>query len=98
MSEGRNRISYLENLQQRADALQSEFAQLEERVRSGSAEAKMKYADLKRSVAERRAEFLKRVREAGDQGDSAWTELKSGVEGAWNELKDATQRAQGEFK
>lgn len=96
MSETRD--AYVEKTKAKLDEWNAEIAKLEAKARQEKADAQMNLEEQIETMKKKRKsteEDLDKLRQAGE---SAWEDLKAGVENAATSLGDAIRSAQSRFK
>lgn len=88
---------YKQTMRARVDALNEDIQSIEDRMDSLSAEAKSEAQSTLDTLRTKRDNFMSRIESLSAQSESAWNELKSGVDRAWTELNDARKAALDQF-
>lgn len=94
----KNRDAYVEKTKAKLDEWNAEIAKLEAKAKHKEADAQMKIEEQIETLKKKRKsteEDLDKLRQAGE---SAWEDLKAGVENAATSLGEAIRSAQSRFK
>lgn len=92
-----NKQVYQEKMQAKFDELNSQIEVLEAKARGKKADAKSQGLDYLEKLTEKKKEFEDRLDDFKGSGESAWKEVKSGVDSSFEELKSAFQKATAQF-
>ncbi len=90
--------TYLRDLERRIEALEADFQRLEEEAQGSLAKPSQKLAELKEAFVERRRQLRSKISEAREAGDTAWGQLKDGLEGAWEQMKTTFEKTREELQ
>ncbi|HEV58412.1 MAG TPA: hypothetical protein ENN87_13115 [Phycisphaerales bacterium] len=92
------RDAYVGKMKARLDEWSAEIEVLEARAAHARASARAEYERQMRQLREQASETADQLRELRDGGESAWNELKGGVEQAMGALGDAVKRAHDQLR
>jgi seryl-tRNA synthetase len=92
------RDAYLEKLKARMDQWSAEIDLLSAKADQAKAETRIKYLKQLEDLRARRAEVQDRIARMEQAGESAWEDLKEGLENSWSILKTSLSRAKSEFE
>ena len=92
------RDEYVRKLQEKLGEWNAEIDRLVARAGDVKAEAKQEYAEQIESLQTKRAAALAKIEELQKSGESAWEDLKSGIELAWAAMGEAINSAKSRFK
>ena len=92
------RDEYVRKLQEKLGEWNAEIDRLVARAGDVKAEAKQEYAEQIESLQTKRAAALAKIEELQKSGESAWEDLKSGIELAWAAMDEAINSAKSRFK
>ncbi|WP_018123164.1 hypothetical protein [Desulfovibrio oxyclinae] len=93
-----NREEYVQKMKAKLDELNAEVSRLEAKAKGAEADLRVKYDDEIKQLKERREEAKVKLAEFQQAGDSAWQDLKIGLQGAWDILDEAIKSASARFK
>ena len=93
-----NRDAYVEKMKAKLDEWNAEIDKLEAKARQAEADARIGYHKQIDTLKEKRTNLSKRFDDLRQSGESAWKDMKSGVELAANSLSEALRSAQSRFK
>ncbi len=83
------RDEYVRNLRSKLEEWSTEIDTLTVRAREISADAKIDYKEQIESLKAKREAARQKIDELQQTGESAWEDVKSGVEFAWSALSEA---------
>jgi len=91
------REEYIQKMKAKLDELNAEVSRLEAKTRGAEANLRLKYHDEIQNLKARREEARAKLAEFKQAGDSAWEDLKIGIQGAWDILEEAIKSAKERF-
>lgn len=92
-----NREEIVQKIKAKVDELNAEVSRLEAKAKGTEADLRIKYNDEITKLKERREEAKAKIEEFQQAGDSAWQDLKVGLQGAWDYLDEAIKSAKSRF-
>lgn len=95
---GTKRDEYVRKLKERLDDWNQDMAELGKRAEAAAAAARKEYDEHLGSLDVRRKELEQRLRVLGDAAESAWDEMKVGVDEAAEALASSIRVAKQQFK
>ncbi len=96
MSEKRE--AYIQKLKAKLDEWNAEIDKLAAEVDQAEADSKIEYDKRLEDLRARRKDLEEKLAELQQAGDSAWNDLKKGVENSWIILKESMAKAKSEFE
>lgn len=93
-----NREEYVEKMKAKLDELNAEVDRLEAKAKGTEADLRIKYDGEIQKLKEHREKAKAKLSEFQKAGDSAWQDLKIGLQGAWDILDEAIKSASSRFK
>ncbi|WP_319583240.1 hypothetical protein [uncultured Pseudodesulfovibrio sp.] len=91
------REEYIEKMKAKLDELNAEVSRLEAKAREAKADLSIRYKDEIENLKAKREESKARLAEFKEAGDSAWEDLKIGMQGAWDIMEEAIKSAKERF-
>ena len=91
------RTEYRNKLETSLQTMETRISDLEAKINEAGAGGKTAFQRLLDEVKSKRDVVRTRLTRAGDATDSAWNELKRGLDGAWGELEKSYERARSEL-
>lgn len=95
---GTKRDEYVRKLKEKLDEWNQDIDELRERAELAAAAARREYDEQLPRLETRRKELEQRLRALGDATESAWNELKVGVDEAADALASAIRAAKQRFR
>ncbi|MEJ2023655.1 MAG: hypothetical protein P8Y00_01290 [Deltaproteobacteria bacterium] len=92
-----NRDAYVQKLKAEMDEWNAEIDKLAAKADEADAEAKIEYHKQLEELRAERKDVEEKIAEVQQAGDSAWKDLKQGLENSWKILKISFSRAKSEF-
>lgn len=92
------REEYIQKMKAKLDEIGAEMSRLEAKAKGAEADLRIKYQDTISDLRERREEARHKLNEFQQAGDSAWQDLKIGLQGAWEIIDEAVKSASERFK
>ena len=92
------REKYIQKMKAKLEEWNADIAKLEKKADAAEAELKQKYHQQIVRLRAQREEAAAKLHELQGAGDSAWQDLKAGVEMAWDALGEAVDSAFKRFK
>lgn len=89
---------YVEKMKAKLDEINAEVSRLEAKADGAEADLKIKYNDEIKKLKDKRDNAQKSLKEFQQAGDSAWQDLKAGLQGAWDILDESVKSASSKFK
>jgi hypothetical protein len=71
---------------------------LSAKAQKAKANARIDYENELSSLREKRAAARKSLDELGRRGETAWEDMKDGMEGAWSEMSKAIEKVAARFR
>ncbi len=90
--------SYQKKLDAKLKEWNAEIDKLKAKAEAAEADAEIEYQKSIDAIQEKKAEAEQKASELRNAGDSAWEDLKTGIESASKELSDALTEAKSRFK
>lgn len=90
--------AYVQKLQAQLDAWNAEIDKLKAKADSEEADAKIKYYEQIDNLRKEQLDAQEKLTELQKAGETAWEDLKAGVESAWDSLENAMKKAASRFK
>lgn len=88
---------YHELLDARLKEMHEEIDLLKAKAGQAKAEQKIKYHAEVEKLRKKHRHVRDKLHELRDESESAWAEVKAGVDFAWEDLRDAVYRARKKF-
>lgn len=99
MPEVVTRAEYTEKVERLLEDAKKRFQELElEQMRKGEVEARAALAKAQKRFDQRRKEVESELKRARTSSQSAWDDVKDGLESAWGELIESVNHARDEFR
>ena len=92
------RDEYVRKLQEKLGKWNAEIDALAARAAEAKAGARSEYMEQIEALKAKQAVAREKIEELQQSGESAWEDLKSGVELAWTALGEAIDSARSRFK
>ncbi len=92
-----DRDAYIEKLKAKLDEWNAQIGKMEAKMREQRADARMKCEKELNSARSYRDEVQRRLDELRRSSESAWEDIKAGVDQAWDRLSEAMRRARSHF-
>lgn len=92
------RDAYVQKIKAQLDHWNAEIDKLEAKSQEASADAQIEYREQIDTLKQRRQEITEKLAALKTAGDSAWEDMKSGVELAWNAMDSALRSAVSRFR
>ncbi len=89
--------AYVEKLQAHMNKWDSEIVALEARASEAAADAKIGYFEQIDKLKKHQLDAQAKLDDLRQSGDSAWEDMKAGVEQSWNSLEKAVNNAASRF-
>lgn len=89
---------YIRKMQAKLDDWSAEIDALSAKAGKVTAGLRLEYTDQIESLRAKQTVARKKLRVVQQAGESAWEELKSGVEQAWTAMGEAIDSAKSRFK
>ena len=93
-----NREAYVKKMKAKLDEWNAEIDKLEAKARQNEADVQQQVAEQVETLKKKRKSTEKDLDRLRQAGESAWEDLKAGVENAANSMGDAIRSAQSQFK
>lgn len=91
------RDAYVEKMKAKLDEWNAEIAKLEAKAKQKEADARMDIEKQIEELKEKRSKANEKLEQMSSAGESAWNDLKAGVEQAADALGDALKAARSRF-
>ena len=95
MSETRD--AYVKKMKAKLDEWNAEIAKMEAQARQKEADARQDYEEQMKKLKEKRQKANEQLEQMSRAGETAWNDLKKGVEQAADALGDALNAARSRF-
>ncbi len=92
------RDAYIQKLKAKLDEWNAEISILAAKAEQAGAEAKIEYHRQLDDLRAKRRELEGKISELQEAGESAWEDLKQGLENSWEILKISFTKAKSEFE
>ncbi|MGD8559791.1 MAG: coiled coil domain-containing protein [Gammaproteobacteria bacterium] len=89
--------SYQEKMTASLQEWQAKIDLLKAKADKAKANQKLKYQEEIESLQTKQQQLQHKLDELRDSGESAWKDIKTGVDQAWKDLKNAVDRAGDKF-
>jgi uncharacterized coiled-coil DUF342 family protein len=96
MSEKRD--AYIQMLKAKLDEWNAEISRLAAKADQAEAGARLTYQERLEELRSKRGELEGKIAELQHAGESAWEEIKQGIESSWQVWKDSFARARTAFE
>ena len=93
-----SRDEYVRKMQAKLEEWNAEIDTLTAKAGEFTADAKDEYNEQIDSLKAKQAATRQKIEELQQAGDSAWGDLKSGIEMAWTAMGEAIESAKSRFK
>lgn len=93
-----NRDAYVEKMKAKLDEWNAEIDKLAAKADRVKAESKIEYQKQMEDIREKRNDLEDKIAVLQRAGESAWEDLKQGLENSWKILKGSLTRAKSEFE
>ena len=93
-----SRDEYVRKMQAKLEVWNAEIDTLTSKAGEVTADAKNEYNDQIVSLKAKQAAARQKIEELQQAGESAWGDLKSGIELAWTAMGDAIDSARSRFR
>jgi len=93
-----DREAYEKKLQAQLDQWQAEMDKLKAKADAAEADARIEYQKQIDRLEAQRQDALKQMKEFQEAGDSAWKDMKAGMESAWASLHESLEKARSRFR
>lgn len=92
------RDEYIRKMQAKLEEWNADIDALAAKAGEVSADLKIEYAEQIELLKVKQALALQKIEEVQKSGESAWKDLKSGIELAWTAIGEAVDSAKSRFK
>lgn len=92
------REEYTRKLKAKIDECDARLDKLSDKACQADDEAKTRYHLEMDELREERKEIEHKIQELQNAGDSAWDDLKQGIDNSWSTWKKSFSRAKSEFE
>lgn len=93
-----SRDEYIRRMQAKLEEWNAEIDRLTAKAGDVTAEVKIEYSDHIESLKAKQATARQKLEELQQAGESAWGDLKSGIELAWTAMGEAIDSAKDRFR
>jgi outer membrane murein-binding lipoprotein Lpp len=93
-----SRDQYVRRMQEKLDEWNTEIDTLSAKADKVTADIRSEYAEQISALKEKQAAARQKIEEIQHSGESAWEDLKSGMELAWTAIGEAVDSAKTRFK
>jgi chromosome segregation ATPase len=93
-----SRQAYVQKLNAQLKEWDAKLDQLSAKAQKATADARINYENELESLRARRAVANRKLEELGQRGESAWEDMKDGVEKVWDEMGKAMEKVAARFK
>ena len=90
--------AYRKKLEAQLDEWDAKLDVLSAKARKATADARISYENELAALKVKRAAARDSLAELGKRGETAWEDMKDGMEKAWDELGKATEKVAARFK
>ena len=90
--------AYQKRLQAQLEEWDARLDVFAAKARNATAEARINYENELEVLKVKRAAAHEKLQELGKRGETAWAEMKDGVEKAWDDMGKAIEKAAARFK
>ncbi|MFO7783880.1 MAG: hypothetical protein ACQET7_13380 [Thermodesulfobacteriota bacterium] len=92
------RDAYIQKLRARMDEWNAEIDFLSAKADQAKAETKIEYLKRLEDLRAKRRDLQEKIVEVEQAGESAWEDLKQGLENSWTIFKTSLTKAKSEFE
>jgi len=92
------RDAYVQKMKAKLDEWNAEIDKLQAKADQAKAASKIQYQKQITELREKRKEIEDKIAALQEAGESAWEDLKQGLENSWEILKTSFTRAKSEFE
>lgn len=92
------RDAYVQKLKAKMDEWNAEIDKLAAKADQADADAKIEYYKQLEDLRAKRKDLEDKIAEVQQAGESAWEDLKQGLENSWDILKTSFSKAKSEFE
>jgi uncharacterized coiled-coil DUF342 family protein len=93
-----SRDEYIRKMQVKLEEWNAEIDKLTAKANEVSADIRSEYNEQIETLKAKQAAARQKIEEVQKSGESAWQDLKSGVELAWGAIEEAIDSAKSRFK
>jgi chromosome segregation ATPase len=93
-----DRDAYVQKLKAQIDAWNAELDKLQAEANKASADARISYEENLRQLRQERDEAMEKMAELQKATDSAWDDVREGVENAFEAMKSSMEKAWSRFR
>lgn len=93
-----SRDEYVRKMQAKLEEWNADIDKLAAKAGEVSAELKSEYAEQIAALKEKQAVAREKIEEAQKSGESAWKDLKTGIDLAWTAIGESIDSAKSRFK
>ena len=93
-----NRDEYVRKMQAKLDELNADIDKLAAKAGEVSANLKSEYNEEMAALKVKQAAARKKIEEMQKSGESAWQDLKAGIDLAWTAIGESIDSARSRFK
>jgi uncharacterized coiled-coil DUF342 family protein len=93
-----SRDQYVRRMQEKLEEWNTEIDTLSAKADKVTADLRSEYAEQISAIKEKQAAARQKIEEIQHSGESAWEDLKSGMELAWTAIGEAIDSAKSRFK
>ena len=93
-----SRDQYVRRMQEKLEEWNTEIDTLSAKADKVTADIRSEYAEQISAIKEKQAAARQKIEEIQHSGESAWEDLKSGMELAWTAIGEAIDSAKSRFK
>ena len=93
-----SRDQYVRRMQEKLEEWNTEIDTLSAKADKVTADIRSEYAEQISALKEKQAAARQKIEEIQHSGESAWEDLKSGMELAWTAIGEAVDSAKTRFK
>jgi uncharacterized coiled-coil DUF342 family protein len=92
------RDAYVEKLKSQLDEWNADIDKLQAKADQAEAETRIEYQKKLEDLRAKRKDVEEKIVQLQNAGDSAWEDLKQGIENSWEILKVSFTRSKSEFE
>lgn len=93
-----SRDEYVRKMQAKLEVWNADLDRLTAKANEVSADIRSEYGEQIEALKAKQAAARQKIEEVQKTGESAWQDLKSGVELAWDAIEEAIDSAKSRFK
>lgn len=91
------KAAYEQKLKAQLDEWSAEIARMKAKADKADADAQLRFHDQISELQDKQQDVRKKLDELQNSGESAFDDLKAGIESAWHSMGKALEKAQSRF-